>query len=73
MCPCHKKDCIRQSIYQVKRDDLSPLLSSGEATRGIVCPVLDPSVQMDILERVLQRDMKMIKGQEHPSCEEKLR
>lgn len=65
MCPCHKKR-LHQTKYcqQVKGDDLSPLLSSGKATLGILCPVLDSPVQMDRLERVLQRDMKMIKGQE---------
>lgn len=46
-----------------------PLLSAGEATFGVLCPVQD----MELLDRVQQRALKMIKGLEHFSYEERLR
>lgn len=50
------------------------LLSTGEATSGVLCSVLCSPVQgMHILERVQQRVTNMIKGQEHRPHEEMLR
>ena len=49
------------------------LLSTGEATSGVLCPVLcSPLQDMHILERVQQRATNMIKGQEHHPHEEML-
>lgn len=72
MCPCHKKKIALDKAFTSRsRETIFPLYS--KATLGILCPVLDSPLQMDILERVLQRVMKMIKGQEHPLYEERLR
>ena len=52
--------------------DPSPLLSTGEATLEVLGSALDSSVlerDMDTLERVQQRAIKVMKGLEHVSCE----
>lgn len=66
--------CIRQSIANRSREVILPL-STGEATLGVLAPVLGSQYNrdMDILERVQQRVMKMIKDLEHLSWEERLR
>ncbi|KAK4806781.1 hypothetical protein QYF61_005577 [Mycteria americana] len=57
--------CIRRTVAS----------STGESTSGVLCPVLGSTVQERhaILETVQQRAMKMIKGLEHLSYEERLR
>lgn len=37
--------CISRSSQQVERRDYLPLLGIGEPTSGVLCPVLDSSVQ----------------------------
>jgi len=55
--------------------DASPLLSTGEATLGVLGSVsgLLRTRDMGILEGVQHRAIQMIKGLEHLSCEERLR
>ena len=60
--------CIKRSAASRSREViLSPSTMPGEASPGILCPVLDSPIQKnrDLLERVQQRATKMIKGQEH--------
>jgi len=82
LCPCRKEalQCPglhwKECCQQVAAGDPSPLLSTGEATAGVLGPVLGSPVQgreMGILEQVQQRATKMIKGFEHLTLEERLR
>jgi len=62
----HILGCIQQSVPL-------PLLSTGEATSGVPCPVApECRKDRDILERVQQRARKMIKRLQHLCCEERL-
>ena len=60
---------------QIDKGDPSPLLCPGDATSGILCPVLSYLLQKkerDLLERVQWRATKTLKGLEHRSYEEGL-
>ncbi|KAF4798166.1 hypothetical protein TURU_067763 [Turdus rufiventris] len=54
---------------------LSPVLSTGEATPGVLCPGLGPQYKKDIegLEHIQRRAMELGKGLEHKSEDEQLR
>lgn len=55
---------LDKALPEIKGHDSSPLHSTGEATSEVLCPVLGTR-DMDTLDRVQQRAMKMIKGLEH--------
>lgn len=64
-------DCCQQ----IKGSDSSPLLSTGEATPGVPCPVLASLVEERggaTGNRVQLRATEMIKGLEYLPYEEKL-
>lgn len=62
---------VKKYCQYVKGGDLSLFSRAGEATSGILCPVLGSSVQdTNILERVQQRSKKVIKGLEHVSSQQ---
>lgn len=64
--------CIRQSMASRWRGDPSPPHSAGEATPGVLRPVLGPQHKggMDILGRVQRRSAGTMKGLGHLSCKE---
>ncbi|KAK4815764.1 LOW QUALITY PROTEIN: hypothetical protein QYF61_007182 [Mycteria americana] len=62
--------CIRESIAGRSGEHWC----TGEAAPGVLCPVLGYLVRdMDIVERVQQKAVKLIKGLEHLTYEERLR
>ncbi|XP_051664624.1 uncharacterized protein LOC127480469 [Manacus candei] len=64
-----------QGGQQVQGSDSAPGLSTGEATPGVLCPVLGPQLRKDMegLEQVQRRATRLGKGLEHKCCEERLR
>ena len=67
--------CIRKSVPSRLRDDPPPLLSPGEVTLEYCLQFWAPQYKrdMELLERVQQRAVKMSRGLEHLSNEERLR
>ena len=61
--------------HQVKRGETSVLLSTGEATTGVLgsSSGLFSTRHLDMLERVQQRATEVVKGSEHLSSVERLR
>jgi len=59
----------------VEGGNSSPLLSTGEATAGVLCSARGSGYEkdMDILEQAQQRATKRIKALEQIACEERLR
>ncbi|RMB97116.1 hypothetical protein DUI87_26400 [Hirundo rustica rustica] len=67
----HPKQCGQQG----EGEDSAPLLCSGETPLGTLHPALESQHRrgIDLLERVQRKDIKKIRGIEHPSHEKKLR
>lgn len=63
--------CIRPSIIIRSRE---LILSIGEVTSGVRCPILGSPIQVRQEENpVTNKPAKMMKRLEHPYCEERLR
>ena len=59
--------CIKKSCQQIKEGDPPPLLCTGKATCGVLCPVLGSPVEKNRnLLGVKWRATKIIRGLEHP-------
>ena len=81
MCTCSQKanhvlGCIKRSVTSRSREGSLPLYSA------LMRPHLEYCIQlwgpqyktdMELLERVQRRAMKLIRGLEHLSCEDRLR
>jgi len=81
MCACSLEGQLYPGLHQkkhsqqVEEGDSAPLLCSGETPRGILHPAPKPSAQKDMepFELVQRRAIKMIRGLEHLSSEERWR
>lgn len=60
---------LGEVCQKVKGQDPYPLLSTGESTPRLICPVLGSLVWDIDMERDQWRATKMLKGMEHLSCE----
>lgn len=65
--------CIKKSKASRSRSDPPPLFFPGEATSRVLGAVLGSPVQRELLERVLQRVTKMMRGPEHLPYKERQR
>ncbi|KAJ7404158.1 DNA-dependent protein kinase catalytic subunit [Willisornis vidua] len=68
--------CLYQKYcgLQDQGNDHSPLLSTGEATPGVLCPVLHPTLQdIDVLEQVQRSATELGKDLESKFYEEQLK
>ncbi|GAB0182601.1 hypothetical protein GRJ2_000725400 [Grus japonensis] len=81
MCTCSPESQPYPGLHQKKRDqqveggDSAPLFCSCETPAGVLRPALGSPAKknMDLLQRVQRRAMKMIRGLEHLSYEVRLR
>ena len=65
--------CIKKSCQQIKEGDPPPLLCTGKATCGVLCPVLGSPVEKNRnLLGVKWRATKITKGLEYLPYEERI-
>ena len=81
MCACSPEGQTYPALdqkkhgQQVEGGDSTLLLHSGDTPQGVLCPAPESSAQLmdkDLLEQDQRKAIKMIRGMEHLSCEERL-
>ena len=67
--------CIKSRVASRSREGILPLLHSGEAPPGVLCPALEPSAQgrHGPVGVGPEEATKVVRGLEQLSCEERLR